>query len=207
MRRLLIVINAFLFIFLCIEIIAIANALTTTPQAKKNTPETNKTITQQSPSPKQKITVGSLDAPQFLSLLKWKDVDTNDKGSLYQDIKDSVLYYNLDTPISIPGKELVATVNQKDTFETEYDTQLTKDGWSQSNKYNGHPLSTIAADGPTGSIWGYTKIVDGSLRAIIISRNSISKTTGKVTTECPCSYEYRIFVSDIIPTSKITTKN
>lgn len=206
MKWLLVAINACLFIVVCIEITAIANALSTSPQAKKNTPETNKTTVQQNPSPTQKTVVDSLDAPQFLSLLDWKDVDTNVKGSLYQDIKNSVLYYNLDTPISIPGREWVAITDTKGEFETNYDDQLIKEGWSQNNKYNAHPLSTITADGPTGNIWGYSKIVDGNLRAIIISRGSISKTTGKVTTGCPCNYEYRIFVSDIIPTNTIQAK-
>ncbi len=153
-------------------------------------------------------TVAQIDSsftPPFYPGLSWT---VDEKQKLGTDIKDRVIYYsskNTFGHFGMLGKEWVATkknISKEEIylldhdFKSYYGVGLSKLGWLQDTKLNGFRLSPMVADGPTGSLWGYIKVENGIIKAIILeSRLPVSISGIGATGQCPCDITFRMFVS------------
>jgi len=148
------------------------------------------------------------------SQLIWKTVLPTDQNSILRYSKNSMVYSDsAPLPLSMKGQEFIAikkslSSDQESSlykdFISFYDQKLSQTGWEQQIEYKNSSLSTIVTDGINGNTWGYLKISNDTLGVFILSR--IVEFHGKAITQppsCPCDVEYRIFISDPIPTSEI----
>ncbi|QQG40483.1 MAG: hypothetical protein HYV37_02840 [Candidatus Levyibacteriota bacterium] len=188
--------------------------------APSATEKTTATITEfvpvsESPQDNQQLT-----PPPFYPGLSWTLVD---KQELKKSIGDYKVHYsskNHDGNFSLSGKEWVG-VKQKISqvelnkmegdFTNYYNDKLTKLGWESSTETNGFLLQSIAADGPSGGIWGYVKVEnETTLEAIILQKETPTSLFSPPEGDpdpCPCDITFRIFVSNpqdltkVLPTS------
>lgn len=206
MKRLKVSTVSFLVLVLLIEISLISRALFF-PKIKAQVPQA--LITDSAKTDKSSISMATL-----YPLLVWKNIPSTDQNSIQNSSKDSMIYSN-NEPLSVPisGKEYVATKKNLSTqdestlynnFKNFYDQQLTTTGWEQQIKYSNQQLTTIVADGITGNMWGYLKISNGTLGIFVLSRNiTFLVGTSIEPPSCPCNVEYRVFISNPIPSSEL----
>lgn len=171
------------------------------------TEEPRATITEPVPESISPQSNQQLKPPPFYPELSWK---ITDKQELKKSLGDYVVYYsseNHDGKFSLSGKEWVG-VKQKISqvklnkmegdFTNYYNDKLTKLGWASSTEINGFLLQTMAADGPSGGIWGYIKEENGVLSAIILQKEtptSLFTPPEGSSDPCPCDITFRMFVS------------
>lgn len=108
------------------------------------------------------------------------------------------LYYN-NNGIDLKGAEWVVEKNNlsdkeymasiKD-FETLINTQLQKFGWVTEITVDGHKFAVLSAGGSTGNVYGYLKIIDRKVQVVLLQIK-------KDKIQCPCSLEFRIFISNV----------
>ncbi|HSW97332.1 MAG TPA: hypothetical protein VLF89_05910 [Candidatus Saccharimonadales bacterium] len=89
---------------------------------------------------------------------------------------------------AIAGKELRGRLSYKSGYlhslaNREY---LQTNGWVENNN--------LAADGPNGSQWGYTK---NKKQVVIFSYTNMSFTPPPTGTTCPCEFTVKIFLGDL----------
>lgn len=96
-------------------------------------------------------------------------------------------------PIQVSGSKVQGngTVPSLENMRDVGATYLTANGWEQDNN--------IAADGPTGSTWGYKKAVGSKMQILELSytNTSLTVTPGQpVQSICPCNVTYTVFLSN-----------
>lgn len=142
--------------------------------------------------------------PQFM----WTKTSDADNKSI-EKTSSTLLYKNAGEPTAIKfsgaewntvqkvlsNKELGTVDN---AFAKYSDTQLKNSGWDQKTTIGTTTFDTIAADGTTGSIWGYVKVENENLQLIILSEE-IEHTKATEPPTCPCTVTYRIFEANPIP--------
>ncbi len=184
--------------------------------APSATEEPYATITEFVPESESPQDNQQLTPPPFYPGLSWT---VDDKQELGTDIKDRVIHYSSKNTFGyfgMTGKEWTATKRNiskeeiyainKD-FESYYDREVLKFGWLRDTEINGFSLSPMVADGPIGSIWGYIKVQNRKIEAIIFSWLPVSISGMGSTGKCPCDITFRIFVSNpqdltkVLPTS------
>ncbi len=144
----------------------------------------------------------------------------DDKQELWTDIKNQVIYYsskNTFGHFGMPGKEWIAikkNISKEEVytisndFRNAYDRELSKLGWLQYTKLGGFKLSPIEAGGPVGNVWGYIKVENGTIKAIIFSSRLPVSISGMGSTgKCPCDVTFRIFVSNAQDLTKVLPKS
>lgn len=84
----------------------------------------------------------------------------------------------------------VDTTGNEFTSRPEDASYLTKNGWEND--------SNQAADGPTGSLWGYKRKIDGKYQILQLRMHKISglNLSADPGLRCPCDTEYSLFLSD-----------
>lgn len=120
------------------------------------------------------------------------------KNTVWQKAVDTkISYTNFSTPnakqrfvngISRTGMGIVKSLT---STHAENQTYLKQDDWIVDNN--------LAADGPTGSVWGYMKKEGDKTRILQISytNNSITPVPNQpLQLTCPCKLTYKIFLSD-----------
>lgn len=94
------------------------------------------------------------------------------------------------------------------SFSEYYSSEeLESEGWQEFVNYEGIRLSALAADGPSGSVWGYLYIEDEELKVIIVSHETEGPWTTSentpATLNCPCTISFEVFVSEPYPLEDI----
>lgn len=141
--------------------------------------------------------------------------------------QDSLFYNNWDYEkdskklkdgyASLNGKEWFSEQNIQETeklweldssFEKYYESELRKRGWTWNVYTNGYEIDGAAADGPTGSVWGYMKLDGDKIRTITLRREIIEGNYQKEdpsapVISCPCKIKFWVFVSDEVPLDNI----
>lgn len=200
-RNLLIALNILLLLIFTAELILI------TPHIFKLQPEVGNMekalpITPPSTTPSPTTNIEAFAPPELPKNHEWTKTEPNDQDSIYNTNREEIIFAD-DKGITIAGEEWETISSDKTSDLDEYQDTLQKAGWQNSIDHNGYNLSAVAADGPTGGVWGYMKVANENIRVIIVSLRTISKTTGKTVYPCPCDYEYRVFVSEIVPIKKL----
>ncbi|GEM_PF-5517541 len=157
--------------------------------------------------------------PPLYPELSWV---SSEKQELRLLLGDSMVYYSSRThsgSFGVVGKEWEATrqnISKEELYKVDgdftkyYNDELTKHGWVFSTRTNGFLLQPMATDGPGGGIWGYTKVENGTLYAIILQKKKpISLFTPPVGSPdpCPCDITFRIFVSNPQDLIKVLPKS
>ena len=75
-------------------------------------------------------------------------------------------------------------------FTSFAEVQLSRLGWVKEGEHKGAKVAPVAANGPTGSVWGYLKTDNGKIQVMILKSDK-----GKPT--CPCNIEFRVFLSNV----------
>ena len=138
-------------------------------------------------------------APILYPSLSWSKTSADDAKSIRNSLK-FFLYYDYE-PVNFrpDGKEWVSRrsgstpsviLDIEAKFSSYYNLELKKTNWSESIKYGGKNLMTMFGDGPTGSVWGYLKIVEDKVGIILFSSDTLQG-------------EFRVFVAEPISLSKI----
>jgi hypothetical protein len=122
----------------------------------------------------------------------------------YDNIQTTTLGGNL----NFTGKEWFYASNNDDVvFPTA--VTMSKDGWQSTQiVYNGFRLYPLDADGPGSSDWGYLKLNGNQLSTIIFSKstNFNGPSSDSMLLSCPCTYEFRVFVSDPLNIDSVLPK-
>jgi len=205
MNRKLLILNIVLIVILIIEVSMITIAYTTqkaTNSKLKSKPNISMTSTSKPPSPTPSSSSNTLGAPQLPTSLNWNPVDQSDTNSIYNNNKGSFIYASHAEDVDIKGSEWVSVQENESDSIKEYQSTLLKNGWSNYIRYNNRTIATVAADGPTGGVWGYLKVVDEKITVIAISLRTVSKNSTRTTYPCPCNYEYRVFISTPVSISE-----
>jgi len=92
----------------------------------------------------------------------------------------------------------------------EGEKQFRKDmenlGWKESAIYQKYSLNSTMASGPSGSAYGYLKLIDKQIVTVVSSYNykatSYEETKGELESKCPCEVVTKFFVSDPIALDK-----
>ncbi|OGM08269.1 hypothetical protein A2159_02230 [Candidatus Woesebacteria bacterium RBG_13_34_9] len=146
----------------------------------------------------------NLEPPELYPELEWEEfVEGKDNKSLGQN----GLYSQKDVVgfISMSGQEWTASKDNLDNeamiilirdFEEYYDNKLTQQRWDTLYKDDLYNFVPLSADGPSGNIWGYTKVGKNKLRLILLEINKPPEAFGEPVS-CPCSVGLRVFVSEI----------
>lgn len=155
--------------------------------------------------------------PSFYPGLSWSE---SKKQELVNSIKNNMIYYsnkNTFGHFGIQGKEWIATKRNLSKVELDnvvsdvihyYGSKLSKQGWKDSVKTNGFLIQAIEADGPGGGIWGYIKLDNGMVRAIIFQKRWPYFLDDPVSTEnCPCDITFSMFISDAEDLTKLLPKS
>lgn len=157
--------------------------------------------------------------PPFYPKLLWTPADNQELKKL---LSDRMVYYsskNRDGNFSLSGKEWVATkqnISKEELYKlvsdltNYYEDEFTKRGWIFSTKVNGFLLQPMAADGPGGGIWGYIKVENGILNAIVLQKKipiSLFGPTVRSPDPCPCDITFRMFVSNPQDLTKVLPKS
>ncbi|TSC70251.1 MAG: hypothetical protein CEO12_455 [Parcubacteria group bacterium Gr01-1014_46] len=118
--------------------------------------------------------------------------------------------------VTIPVEVWVATTTEKiySEFSKYYSDLLRQPGWNDGRIQIPSKSLTIlplTADGPLGSAWGYVNISSTTFRVIGLSYQlvkyiQISNNDEPIEGECPCEFEYRVFVSDDVDINTLDFK-
>lgn len=133
------------------------------------------------------------NAPELIPDVEWQDIKRDTDG-YYETTNSKTGYSRTGTGIYTDNKIVFNYVKSK-TDGIEYDL-LYKKNWQRDNN--------IAADGITGSVWGYKKItLDKKTRIFVIASEFGYKQTVQelnlnpnLKPTCPCPYKIKLFYSD-----------
>jgi hypothetical protein len=140
----------------------------------------------------------------------WQLVQGKDKlfksGQAYYDNRKPGTGFSYGA-INFTGKEWLFKSDDKSTgpkFPSigtpEDDKMMADNGWLVEIPYKGFWIAGIQADGPESSDWAYIKLENNKLSVVLFSYNT--NYNGPEIPEsplnCPCDYEYRVFLSDPI---------
>jgi hypothetical protein len=151
----------------------------------------------------------------------WKLV-TNDKdkfftsGQVFYDEKKDGGKYGL---INFKGKEWIfKTTEEAQNFPfagldiSEADKMLKENNWFPQIQYKNFQIDGMAADGPNGSDWGLVKLDGNKLSTVIFADHTtfngpVEEKNGEEPEEnCPCEYEYRVFLGDPVDIDSVLPK-
>lgn len=129
------------------------------------------------------------------------------EGAGEESLGTYALYFlkDMSEPINLTGNEWISTVMSQTVdekydlisdFQNYYNSSLKELGWNNKYEDDKFEFMPIAADGPTGSMWGYLKAKNGMLRVIVLSYEVVLKPDSNKL-ECPCDLELKVFVSDV----------
>jgi len=153
-----------------------------------------------------------LNPPELYPEFEWEEVDQREDYSFTNNFAGNPLYYLDFDPVyaSVSGRQWNYSFEstsiddlrkQKRLFYDYYSPQVEKIGYETEVEYLGKRLQVITADGPTGSIWGVTKIVGNKMRLIMFQDNTITQDAPY--SACPCTLIFDVFVSDIFSTTEL----
>ncbi|MDO8270001.1 MAG: hypothetical protein Q7T54_05040 [Candidatus Levybacteria bacterium] len=214
-RKFLIVLNIVLLIILILELVVILLKLRQNLQQQTDTPQKDEKL--QSPTPSLTPSTSILP-PEVAPYLPWRVVDSNDRESIQNSNKDTLLYTRFGNPIqniNIAGKEWISTIefnsdaerDKSQDFRDYYEKLLDKNGWGYDIKIDQtKTIKGVAADGPVGGIHGQLKTVGSSIQIVVFDYSIRSFVESKEfisPISCPCKYEYKVFISDPIPLAEV----
>lgn len=144
---------------------------------------------------------------------KWSVSGPLDKKALSSDKERFLLYISGNTLAKnlITGSEWVSMQKYKtneerlltkNRFDNYFSQTLSAEGWIDKLNLDQFSIQTLKASNPLEDVWGYVKQLDESVKYIVISEQVDAKVT-ELGITCPCTVEYRIFLGDPIPLSKI----
>ena len=172
----------------------------------------NPTITVISPTAIPTPTINpdnALEAPKLYPGFEWEETAPTIPTYgflLYAD------YEPLD--ISITGREWYYSTNAgtfdelhmlRQRFDDHYGQEINRLAWNNSVKYDNKQIQALVADSPAGGTIGYSKIVGGKMRLIMLDDNTSyrGKSTDGRPFSCPCEIELKVFVSDVFSTAEL----
>ena len=121
--------------------------------------------------------------------------------------------------IQLPGHLWISTVSLPDQsrdairqFQKYYNDFLKNSGWvgSQELPSKFMTIDAPAADGSTGSVWGYVKVKNNKLKSVGLQYEYIhftnTSTDGPIEITCPCSVRLYVYVSEEVDVNTLTFK-
>lgn len=209
MNKKLLILNIILIVILVAEVTLIMNAYTSQKAITSNFESGQKTL-QSSISPTPSTSSIENEAILLPEAFEWNEVNIQNQDSLYATNLGSTLYSDSgELKISYTGQEWLTKIDvgsmneqseKKKLLNNYFDSYLESKGWTQKISHENIELSTVAADGPMSSIWGYVKSDTNSMRFVLLENGSQQNgfTTAGLP-DCPCSSTFRIFISSVIP--------
>ncbi|MDP4010307.1 MAG: hypothetical protein Q8P37_00390 [Candidatus Spechtbacteria bacterium] len=160
----------------------------------------------------------SINIPSLYPDFFWEEL-TKEESSL----GDFAIYYNnyqrekdrtkwSTDSASLKGDEWTTQIEIGDAAETNrpifsqyYEDELSPNGWVQGIEFEGFTISAISADRPGGSIWGYVKLQDGKIRAVILSwmLTEFGAQPDTPLFTCPCTETFEVFISEEVQVGTI----
>lgn len=207
-KKFLITVNIALGVLLLSEISLIAISLNK-DRTKSINPVANQDNTKSLPTVSRNEDVPLPDG------YDWIELSPDDSYSMFRDFSQTPIYASpgpQDTlKFDISGEEWIYTSenlslderNQTRTgLENYYSDFATNNQWSSDLTINNIRLMPLSSDSPIGSNYGYLQQKGGTVRLIQISSLDMLPE-GKYLEDCPCSFSFRIFISDPIPVDTI----
>lgn len=167
------------------------------------------------------------DSPPKNPNLSWQSIPKNlsrlGKSAVVYEISNPDTMARVDVRgIDLEGKEYIAEQNfnqlekfQKALFDDMkyYDNEAPKKGWVTTINQQDFRLYTNLADGPgngpnspAGHIWGYLKLENNNLRALVLKEEFNSASLNGEVQKCPCHIKYKYFISEVISLNKLKMK-
>lgn len=139
-------------------------------------------ILQPTPTPFRKGIDDSVSIPELFPEVSWRGPEIIDKEDnqifIYiSKMKDGGDWEFYSEPISLSGKRWTAELDKNDylellqSFESYYDIELEKRGWVKWDTLTleSYEITPLAADGPTGSSWGYLNVKNNSVQEVVLT--------------------------------------
>lgn len=173
-----------------------------------------------SPTPITYTYASTLDVPPLFPDLTWQEVEKKDsqinKNTMLYVISEDHQFYA--SAAALEGDEwyaLKSNLSDTESYNLQkmlfdyYSNEFSNKNWDYQIQVPGYKLQAIVADGPVGSIWGYVGAKDGLYRLLVVDERFPrveDRGWSAIPASCPCSINYRIFVTPELTLDEILAK-